>query len=132
MALSDLLADVITRIRNGQMAGHSIVITPSSNLVKSVLDVMIKESYIKGYEEFEQSKGIMLLKVDLKYHQGQPVITFIQKVSKPGRRIYSQIKKLKKYYGGLGISIISTSKGVMSDEEARKLRLGGEVLCNVY
>lgn len=132
MAMTDLLADVLTRIRNAQAAGHDYVIVPCSKLVKSVLKVLHDEGYISGWKEFEESKGIDFVKVDLKYHQGRPVIHVIERVSKPGRRTYKKISELKKFYGGLGVSIISTPKGVMSDDEARKHHLGGEVLCNIY
>ncbi|AIF81719.1 30S ribosomal protein S8 [endosymbiont of Acanthamoeba sp. UWC8] len=132
MALTDLLADALTRIRNGQLAKHAFATVPSSKLVKDVLEVLKDEGYILGYEEFEQKKGINLIKIDLKYYQGQPVINKIVKVSTPGRRIYTQIKKMKKYFGGLGICIVSTPKGVMSDDKARKHHVGGEILCNVF
>jgi small subunit ribosomal protein S8 len=130
--MTDLLADVLTRIRNAQRAGHEYVVVPCSKLVKSVLKVLQDEGYIGDWKEFEESKGISFVKVDLKYHQGRPVIHVIEKVSKPGRRVYKKISELKKFYGGLGVSIVSTPKGVMSDDEARKHHLGGEVLCNVY
>ncbi len=132
MALTDLLADALTRIRNGQMVKHSYVTVPSSKLVKDVLEVLKDEGYILGYEEFEQRKGINLIKIDLKYYQGQAVINKIERVSTSGRRVYTQIKKMKKYFGGLGIAIVSTSKGVMSDDKARKHQVGGEILCNVF
>jgi small subunit ribosomal protein S8 len=132
MALTDFLADFLSRIRNGQMAKHAFITAPSSSMIKAVSDVLKREGYILGYEEFEQSKGINMLKVDLKYHNGAPVINEINRVSRPGRRIYTQIKTLKKFYGGLGISIISTPKGVLSDDEARKLHTGGEIICNVF
>lgn len=132
MALTDLLADALTRIRNGQMAKHAFVTVPSSKLVKDVLEVLKEEGYILGYEEFEHKKGINLVKIDLKYYQGQAVINKIERVSTPGRRIYTQIKHMRKYFGGLGVSIVSTPKGVMSDDMARKHHVGGEILCNVF
>jgi len=132
MSRSDLLADVLTRIRNGQRASHEFVIAPSSKLVKSVLAVMLDEGYIKSYEEYTERAGVHMLKIDLKYHKGLPVIEEISKVSKPGRRFYSKIDDLQQMYGGLGVMIVSTSKGVISDANARRLGVGGEVLCKLF
>jgi small subunit ribosomal protein S8 len=132
MSKSDLLADVLTRIRNGQNARHAFVTAPSSNLVKSVLSVMLEEGYIKAYEEFAERPGINMLKIDLKYHKGLPVIEEVVKVSKSGRRFYSKVEDMKQMYGGLGIMIVSTSKGVVSDMTAKKLGVGGEVLCKLF
>jgi len=132
MALNDLISDVLTRVRNSQKAGHSYVVTPSSNAVKSVLDVMVREGYIKSYEEFELRTGINNLKIDLKYFEGEPVIKELKRVSKPGRRVYTSIKRLSRVFGGLGISVLSTPKGMLSDEEARLQQVGGEVVCTVF
>lgn len=132
MSKSDLLADVLTRIRNGQKANHAFVIAHSSKLVRNVLSVMLEEGYIEGFEEFTESAGINMLKIDLKYYRGKPVIEELQKVSKPGRKVYSAISGLEKMYGGLGVVIVSTSKGVMSDAAARRMGIGGEVLCKVF
>lgn len=132
MSRSDLLADVLTRIRNGQKARHAFVIVHSSKLVKSVLSVMLEEGYIEAFEEFIERSGINMLKIDLKYYKNRPVIEELQKVSKSGRRVYSAIEDLEKMYSGLGVVIVSTSRGVMSDAAARKVGLGGEVLCKIF
>lgn len=132
MAMSDPLGDMLTRIRNGQVARKAAVPVPSSKLRARVLDVLQREGYIRGYSESEIKKGISELNVELKYFDGEPVIKEISRVSKPGRRVYSGIKDLGRVYNGLGISILSTPKGVMSDAEARENNVGGEVLCRVY
>ncbi|RZI45572.1 30S ribosomal protein S8 [Rickettsiales endosymbiont of Peranema trichophorum] len=132
MALSDVLADVLTRIRNGQMAKLPFVTVHSSKLVKSVLKVLHQEGYISQFEELEDRKGVNFIKVALKYHDGNPVIAMIKRVSTPGRRSYTKVADLQKVYGGLGIGVLSTSKGVVSDHEAKQLNAGGEVLCYVY
>jgi small subunit ribosomal protein S8 len=132
MALSDPLGDMLTRIRNGQRAGKSSVMAPASSLRANVLDVLQREGYIRGYETVDVRKGISEIRVDLKYHEGEAVIKEIARVSTPGRRVYSKIKDLPKVYNGLGISILSTPRGVMSDHEARQANVGGEVLCRVF
>jgi small subunit ribosomal protein S8 len=132
MAMSDPLADMITRIRNGQTRGLPTVKSPRSNLRINVLDVLQREGYIRGYTEGELRAGIPELTIELKYDEGTPVIQTIKRVSKPGRRVYSKIKDLKPSRGGLGISILSTPRGVVSDHEARALNVGGEVLCEVF
>ena len=132
MAMSDPLGDMLSRIRNGQVARMAAVPVPSSKLRARVLDVLQREGYIRGYSESEIKKGISELNVELKYFDGEPVIKEISRVSKPGRRVYSGIKDLGRVYNGLGISILSTPKGVMSDAEARENNVGGEVLCRVY
>lgn len=132
MAMSDPLGDMLTRIRNGQVARKAAVPVPASKLRARVLDVLQREGYIRGYSESEIKKGISELNVELKYFDGEPVIKEISRVSKPGRRVYSGIKDLGRVYNGLGISILSTPKGVMSDAEARENNVGGEVLCRVY
>jgi len=132
MAMSDPLGDMLSRIRNGQAARKNAVPVPSSKLRANVLDVLQREGYIRGYSTSEIKKGISELNVELKYFDGEPVIKEIARVSKPGRRVYSGIKDLGRVYNGLGISILSTPKGVMSDSEARENNVGGEVLCRVY
>jgi len=132
MSMSDPLGDMLTRIRNGQMAKKSSVVAPASKLRANVLDVLKREGFIRGFEQVEKSAGISEIKIELKYFEGQPAIQEIARVSKPGRRVYSKIKKLSNVYNGLGISIISTPRGVMSDAEAREANVGGEVLCQVF
>jgi small subunit ribosomal protein S8 len=123
---------MLTRLRNGQMAGLDSIAMPASRLRTNVLDVLQREGYIRGYFEEELRAGVRELRVELKYDNGKPVIQEIARVSRPGRRIYSKIKDLPKIYTGLGISIISTPRGVMSDTEARTANVGGEVLCRVF
>lgn len=132
MSMSDPLGDMLTRIRNAQSAGKANVATPSSKLRSNVLEVLKREGYIRGYTLNEVKPGFTELVVELKYHEGQPVIREVSRVSKPGRRVYSKIKDLSRVKNGLGISILSTPKGVMSDAEARAANVGGEVLCQVF
>jgi len=132
MSISDPLSDMLTRIRNGQRARLDIVSSPTSRLLANVLDVLQKEGFIRGYNRRDVRKGIGEIEIELKYHEGEPVIREIRRVSKPGCRVYSGIQDLSKVYGGLGISILSTPKGVMSDHEARVAHVGGEVLCRVF
>lgn len=130
--MTDPLGDLLTRIRNGQRAGKSVISAPASRLRANVLEVLIREGYIRGYERSEVRPGIAELMIELKYHEGGPVIREISRVSKPGRRVYSKIKDLPRVYNGLGISILSTPRGVLSDTEAREHNVGGEVLCKVF
>jgi small subunit ribosomal protein S8 len=132
MSMSDPLGDMLTRIRNGQRARKDSVIAPASKLRSNVLEVFKREGYIRGYTLYEVRPGINELKIELKYHEGDPVIREIHRVSKPGRRVYSGIKDLSRVYSGLGISVLSTPRGVMSDAEARAANVGGEVLCQVF
>ena len=132
MSVSDTLGDMLTRIRNGQSAKKSVVDAPASRFRGNVLDVLKREGYIRNYSQIERRPGINEFKIELKYYDGKPVISEIKRVSTPGRRIYSGIKDLPKTYNGLGISIISTPRGVMSDNEARAAQVGGEVLCQVF
>lgn len=132
MAMSDPLGDMLTRIRNGQMAKKSSVVAPASKLRANVLEVLKREGFIRGFEEHETRPGVREIKIELKYFEGEPAIQEIARVSKPGRRVYSKIKDLQSVYNGLGISIISTPRGVMSDAEAREANVGGEVLCQVF
>jgi len=132
MAMSDPLGDMLTRIRNGQRARMSVVSSPHSKLRSNVLEVLQREGYIRGWSESEMRKGLHELRIELKYHEGEPVIKEIKRVSKPGRRVYTKIKDLPRVYNGLGIAILSTPQGVMSDSEARTANVGGEVLCRVF
>jgi small subunit ribosomal protein S8 len=132
MSFSDPVGDLLTRIRNAQKARLSSVQTPASKLRGNVLDVLKREGYIRDYSRSEQQAGMAEFRVELKYHDGEPVIREISRISKPGRRVYSKIADLPRIYNGLGISILSTPRGVMSDTEARAANVGGEVLCRVY
>ena len=132
MSMSDPLGDMLTRIRNGQSARKLAVSSPSSKFRVNVLEVLKREGYIRDYSSKEIKTGMSELKIELKYHEGLPVISEIKRVSRPGSRIYSGINDLKKSYSGLGISILSTPRGVLSDNEARSANVGGEVLCQVF
>lgn len=132
MSMTDPLGDMLTRIRNGQSAGHSSVISPASKLRERVLEVLQQEGFIRGYSVAELRAGISEITIELKYQEGTPVIREIKRVSRPGRRVYSKINDLRQVYGGLGISILSTPKGVVSDQTARAENVGGEVLCHVF
>jgi small subunit ribosomal protein S8 len=123
---------MLTRIRNGQQARKAVVSSPASKLRANVLEVLQREGYIRGYSRSNVRPGVDELRIELKYHEGQPVIRDISRVSTPGRRVYSKIKDLTKVSSGLGISILSTPRGVMSDAEARAANVGGEVLCQVF
>ena len=131
MAISDPIGDMLTRIRNALMRGRDTVATPASKLRGRVLEVLKDEGYIRDYAEIEKG-GLKEFEIELKYYDGEPVINEIKRVSKPGRRVYSKIKDLPRVYNGLGISIISTPRGVMSDSEARDANVGGEILCMVF
>ena len=131
MNISDPLGDMLTRIRNAQMRGMSKVVTPSSKLRIRVLEVLIDEGFIRGFTEVEKD-GHKNIEIELNYYEGQPVISEIKRVSKPGRRVYSSVSDIPLVRNGLGISILSTSKGVMSDNAARSENVGGEVLCRVF
>jgi small subunit ribosomal protein S8 len=132
MTVSDPLGDMLTRIRNGQRARQATVASPASKLRTNVLEVLQREGYIRGYSQSQVRAGVAELHIDLKYVDGEPVIREIARVSKPGRRVYSKIADLPRVYNGLGISILSTPRGVMSDNEARVAKVGGEVLCRVF
>lgn len=131
MALTDPIGDMLTRIRNGQRACKDSVLTPGSKLRARVLDVLQREGYIRGYteEEMGPAKGI---RIELKYFEGQPAIKHVARVSKPGRRVYSGSQDLPRIMNGLGITIVSTPRGVLSDAEAREQNVGGEVLAEVF
>lgn len=132
MSITDPIGDLITRIRNAQMRRHSSLSVPASKLRGWVLDVLQAEGYIRGYSRVEQEGEKPVFDIELKYYEGEPVITKIRRVSKPGRRVYSSVRDLPSVRNGLGISIVSTPKGVMSDTAARDANVGGEVLCEVY
>ena len=132
MAMTDPLGDMLTRIRNAQMRNKSSVVTPASKLRGWVLEVLKDEGYIRDFKSGTDDSGNKILKVDLKYYGGEPVIRELKRISKPGIRKYSKISELSKPYGGLGISILSTPMGVMSDHQAKKNNFGGEILCEVF
>lgn len=130
--MNDPIADMLTRIRNSQMRGKSTVMTPGSKLRARVLDVMANEGYIRGYEETKDERGHPAIEISLKYYEGEPVIRELKRVSKPGRRVYMGVGDIPSVRQGLGVSIVSTSKGVMSDASARSQNVGGEVLCTLF
>ena len=132
MAINDPLGDMLTRIRNAQLRRRPKVVTPASNLRANVLDVLAEEGYIRGYTRVDHKDGHSQLEIELKYLNGQPAIRKIKRVSKPGRRVYSQLKDLPTVSNGLGVAILSTPKGVMSDTRAREEKVGGEILCDVF
>lgn len=132
MSMNDPLGDMLTRIRNAQMRGRSTVRTPASKLRAWVLDVLKDEGYIRGYEKTTAASGHPEIEISLKYYEGTPVIRELHRVSKPGRRVYMGVKEIPSVRQGLGVSIVSTSKGVMSDASARAAQVGGEVLCTVF
>jgi small subunit ribosomal protein S8 len=132
MMMNDPLGDMLTRIRNAQMRGKSTVSTPASKLRAWVLDVLASEGYIRGYERNDTDNGQGELVISLKYFEGTPVIRELKRVSKPGRRVYMSVKDIPSVRNGLGVSIVSTPKGVMSDAAARSANVGGEVLCTVF
>jgi small subunit ribosomal protein S8 len=132
MAVNDPLGDMITRIRNAQLRSKSKVSTPGSRLRESVLEVLKSEGYIRGFTTVEHSSGRRELEIELKYFDGEPVIREISRVSKPGRRVYASVKALPRVNNGLGVSILSTPKGVMADHDARDANVGGEILCTVF
>ena len=131
MAVTDPLGDLLTRIRNGQRARKDSVLTPASKLRARVLDVLQREGYIRGYSD-EQMGPVAGIRIELKYFEGQPAIKHVARVSKPGRRIYSGSQDLPRVRNGLGITIVSTPRGVLSDAEAREQNVGGEVLAEVF
>ncbi len=130
--MNDPIGDMLTRIRNAQMRGKSTVSTPGSKLRAWVLDVLADEGYIRGYEKGTGTDGHPTLEISLKYFDGTPVIREVKRVSKPGRRVYMSVKDIPQVRQGLGVSIVSTPKGVMSDTNARAANVGGEVLCTVF
>ena len=132
MTMTDPLGDMLTRIRNAQMRKSSKVSTPGSSLRKNVLDVLQAEGYIRGYSTVDFDNGRSEFEIELKYYDGEPVIRDIERISKPGRRVYASVRNIPRVANGLGVSILSTPKGVMSDAEAREENVGGEVLCRVF
>lgn len=132
MSLTDPLGDMLTRIRNGQMAKMPTVACPASRFRKRVLEVLQREGYIRGFTETQERGGHAMLEIELKYHDGEGCIRKIDRVSKPGRRVYAGIKDFGRVFNGLGISILSTPHGVLSDNEARTQNVGGEILCRVF
>ena len=130
--MNDPIADMLTRIRNSQMRGKSTVMTPASKLRAWVLDVLADEGYIRGYEKTTGADGHPAIEISLKYFDGEPVIRELKRVSKPGRRVYMGVNDIPVVRQGLGVSIVSTPKGVMSDQAARAANVGGEVLCTVF
>ena len=132
MPMTDPLGDMLTRIRNGQQASKDSVLSPASKLRARVLDVLQREGYIRGYSRRSRSAGHKGLRIELKYFEGQPAIQHLARVSKPGRRVYSAARELPRVRNGLGTTIVSTPRGVLSDAEARDQNVGGEVLAEVF
>ncbi len=131
MAMNDPLGDLLSRIRNAQMRNKSKVSSPNSRLRESVLEVLKTEGYIRGYAVVEKD-GRSEIEIELKYFDGEPVIREIERVSKPGRRVYTSVKNMPRINNGLGVTIVSTPKGVMADHDARDANVGGEILCTVF
>jgi small subunit ribosomal protein S8 len=132
MSMTDPLGDLFSRIRNAQMRNKSKVSTPGSKMRARVLEVLKNEGYIRGYSSVEHSDGRSEFEIELKYFDGSPVIREIERVSKPGRRVYASVRALPRINNGLGVAILSTPKGVMADHEARDQNVGGEILCTVF
>jgi small subunit ribosomal protein S8 len=132
MAITDPIGDLLTRIRNGQLRGLAKIKSPNSRQRVRVLDVLQTEGFIRGYAEVEFKGGRRELEIELKYHEGRPVIRELKRVSTPGRRVYASVGDLKPHRSGLGVSIVSTPQGVMTDISAREKNVGGEVLCHVF
>ena len=132
MSLTDPIGDMFSRIRNGQMRSLNSIDIPSSNFRKNILKILKEEGYIKDYYIEKSENNKIKLKINLKYYEGDPVIKEIKRISKPGRRVYSRANSIPKVMNGLGLAILSTPKGVMSDVEARKNNLGGEIICRVF
>ena len=132
MAISDPVSDLLTRIRNGQLRGMAKIKSPNSRLRVRLLEVLQAEGFIRGYAEVEFKDGQRELEIELKYHDGRPVIRELKRVSKPGRRVYTSVKDLKPHRQGLGVAIVSTPQGVMTDATAREKNVGGEILCHVF
>jgi len=132
MAITDPIGDLLSRIRNGQIRGKAKITSPNSRLRIRLLDVLQSEGFIRGYAEVEFKDGLKQLEIELKYHEGRPVIRELKRVSTPGRRVYTSVKELKPHRQGLGVSIVSTPHGVMTDTAAREKNVGGEILCQVF
>jgi small subunit ribosomal protein S8 len=131
MPMNDPIGDLLSRIRNAQMRNKSKVASPNSRLRESVLEVLKNEGYIRGYAVVEKD-GRSEIEIELKYFDGEPVIREIERVSKPGRRVYTSVKNMPRINNGLGVTIVSTPKGVMADHDARDANVGGEILCKVF
>ena len=131
MSMNDPIGDLLTRIRNAQMRNKSKVSSPGSKLRESVLEVLKSEGYIRAYTVVER-EGRAEIEIELKYFDGEPVIREIERISKPGRRVYTSVKNLPRINNGLGVAIVSTPKGVMADHDARDANVGGEILCTVF
>jgi small subunit ribosomal protein S8 len=132
MAMTDPIGDMLTRIRNAQMRNKTTVVAPASKLRERVLQVLADEGYIRGFARTELGDGKSEISIELKYFDGTPVIRKIERVSKPGRRVYASVRNIPTVNNGLGVSILSTPKGVMADHQAREENVGGEVLCQVF
>ena len=132
MTFTDPIGDMFTRIRNGQLRSLNYIEIPSSNFRRNILEILKNEGYIKDYYIDKKEKNKISLKITLKYFEGDPVIKEIKRISKPGRRVYSRASSIPKVMNGLGLAILSTPKGVMSDTEARKNNVGGEIICRVF
>ena len=132
MVVTDTISDMLTTIRNGLLLSKEFVCTPSSKLKLNILKVLQEEGYIESFKENEIQKGIKEIKITLSYINGNPSIKLISRISKPGRRVYSKLKDLPSYFKGYGVTIVSTSKGVMTDKKARVSNLSGEILCQVF
>jgi small subunit ribosomal protein S8 len=132
MTMSDPLGDMLSRIRNGQMANKSVIECPFAKLRENVCKVLVDEGFIRGYKIVEQDNNKKALHIELKYSEGRGVIRKIDRVSKPGRRVYTSMKDMPRFYNGLGVLVVSTPRGVMADHDARAANVGGEVLCQVF
>lgn len=132
MAMNDPIGDMLTRIRNAQLRRRPKVSTPASSMRGRVLDVLADEGFIRGYSRIEMKGNLPEFEIELKYSNGQPAIREINRVSKPGRRVYSPVKDIPTVANGLGVAILSTPKGVMSDSRAREENVGGEIICSVF
>ena len=132
MAMSDPLGDMLARIRNGQMANKSVIECPFSKLRENVCKVLVEEGFIRAYKAVEQDNNKKSLMIELKYAEGRGAIRQIDRVSKPGRRVYTSMKEMPRFFNGLGVLIVSTPRGVMADHQARTANVGGEVLCQVF
>lgn len=132
MAITDPIGDLLTRIRNGQLRGKAKVQSPNSRQRVRVLEVLQTEGFIRGYAEVEFKGGRRELEIELKYHEGRPVIRELTRISTPGRRVYASVRELRPHRSGLGLSIVSTPQGVMTDTNAREKNVGGEVICRVF
>ncbi len=132
MSMSDPLADMLTRIRNGQKAGMEVVDVPASKFKQAVLEVLAREGFIRSFKLVDHGQGKKDIAIELKYDQGVPVIETVKRISKPGRRVYTGMAAMPRFYNGLGLTIVSTPRGVMADHEAREQNVGGEILCQVF